>query len=71
MENMNDRKTCSCPHHKVLPVAVILIGLAFLLQNLNILTAGEVGIIWPILLIIAGAVKLGGCTCCANKHNHQ
>jgi hypothetical protein len=59
---------CKCPHHKVMPVAIILIGLAFLLETFNILSASSVAIIWPVLLIIIGAVKLGGCKCCKQNH---
>ena len=57
---------CSCPHHKVVPLMIILIGVAFLLGALNVLTMSAVGIIWPILLIVAGGTKLGGCKCCTN-----
>ncbi|MEJ0053967.1 MAG: DUF5668 domain-containing protein [bacterium] len=70
MENNHmEMKVCKCPHHKVVPVAIILIGLAFLLQTWDILTMGAVAVIWPVLLIVIGAVKLGGCKCC--KENHQ
>ena len=67
MDNMN-QGGCKCPHHKVVPVALILIGLGFLLQSLNILTASFVGLVWPILVIIIGFVKLGGCKCCKQNH---
>jgi energy-converting hydrogenase Eha subunit C len=58
-------KHCKCPHHKVVPLAIILIGLAFLLQALNYLSVGAVAIIWPILIIIIGLMKLtrGMCKC--------
>jgi hypothetical protein len=70
MENMNQGGSmgCKCPHHKVTPVAIILIGLAFLLGDWNILTMGAVALIWPVLLIIIGLVKLGGCKCCKKSH---
>lgn len=61
-------KVCKCSHHKVMPIALILIGLIVLLGNLGWLGANGatiVGIVWPILLIIAAGTKLGGCKCCA------
>ena len=59
-------KTCGCGHHKVVPIVVTLIGLAFLLQTFDVLSANTVSIAWPILLIIGGLTKLGGdsCNCC-------
>lgn len=57
---------CKCPHHKVVPIVIVLIGLAFLLEAYNVLTAGFVAIAWPVLVIIAGVTKLfgAGCKCC-------
>jgi hypothetical protein len=57
---------CKCPHHKIIPLAIVLIGLAFLLQALNVLSAGFVALAWPILVIIIGLMKLtkGMCKCC-------
>ena len=58
---------CSCPHHKVVPLMIVLIALTFLLGNLGTLTASFVGIAWPVLLGVAGLTKLcsGSCKCCA------
>jgi hypothetical protein len=66
MEMGETKKVCSCGHHKVLPIIVILLGLAFLLGALNVLTATVVNMIWPILLIIGGVVKMSEsrCSCC-------
>ena len=67
MNEMNKTcETCGCPHHKVVPALIVLIGFAFLLQNLNILTTSATAIIWPILLILIGGMKLmkGACKCC-------
>ena len=66
MENTEGQKCCGCPHHKVVPVLVVLFGLTFLLGNLNVLTQQFVGIAWPIIVGIAGLTKLGGgkCKCC-------
>ena len=60
-------KVCNCPHHKVLPWVVVLIGLDFLLGGLGVLAWNFVDITWPILLIIAGGTKLVGCKCCSGK----
>jgi uncharacterized membrane protein (Fun14 family) len=59
-------KHCKCAHHKVIPVAIVLIGLMFLLQALNMVSAGVVAITWPILVIIIGLMKFtkGMCKCC-------
>ncbi len=61
---MEDKKVCKCTHHKVVPTCIILIGLAFLLLQLNILTVYAVGIVWPILLIVIGVTKMVKCKCC-------
>jgi len=60
-------KVCKCPHHKVMPIAVILLALAFLAADFNWLSWGAVNIIWPILLIIAVAPKLACCKCCGSE----
>ncbi len=58
--------TCGCKHHKIVPAAVIVFGIVFLLGYLSVLSWGAVNIIWPILVIIAGIMKLtkGKCKCC-------
>jgi hypothetical protein len=70
---MNDMQTmgakhnvCKCYHHKVIPVSIILIGVAFLLETLGILTDFALNMIWPVLLIVIGGTKLGArvCKCC-------
>ncbi len=57
---------CGCGHHKVVPILIILLGLVFLLAQVNVLTWAFADVTWPILVIIAGCVKLfgGSCTCC-------
>lgn len=62
MDN-NNAPVCSCKHHKVVPILVILFGLAFLLEAFGALSMTVVNIVWPILVIIAGVAKL--CKCCA------
>ncbi len=44
--------------HFVFGVVVIVIGVAFLLDNLNILDAGEIFRYWPVLLILLGISRL-------------
>ncbi len=67
MENMQGMKNmCACPHHRVLPVLVILFGLTFLLQAWNVVTPAFAMTVWPILVIVAGFMKLtkNMCKCC-------
>ena len=68
MPNMGEKKVCKCSHHKVVPVLVILLGLVFLLQALNIITAGFAMIMWPIVIIAIGVMMImknsGMCKCC-------
>lgn len=58
--------SCGCGCHKVVPISIILIGLAFLLQAFDVLSASVVSIAWPILVIIIGGMKLASraCKCC-------
>ena len=60
---------CSCPHHKIVTLAVTLIGLVFLLEAMNYMSAGTASVTWPILLIVIGLMKLfkGSCKCCSVK----
>jgi len=65
--NCGDGKGCNCPHHKAVPVFVILIALAFLLNAWDVLISdGALSVIWPILLAAIGFTKLnkGRCKCC-------
>ncbi len=66
MNNESDAKVCNCPHHKMVPIFIVLIGLTFLLGALNVLSAGAVSITWPIFVILAGLMKMmkGACKCC-------
>lgn len=70
---MNENMTggaCRCPHHSMIPLAVVAFGAVFLLGTMNVLTTAAVNILWPIIVIIAGLTKLMGkrCSCCANMH---
>ena len=60
------KKGCNCPHHKVMPIGIILIALTFLLGTWGIFNEGTVAVIWPVLLLIIGVTKLMGqkCSCC-------
>jgi hypothetical protein len=62
-------QACKCGHHKVIPVLIILLGLTFLLQAFGVVGWYFVSVTWPILLIIAGIVKLAGrsCGCCSGS----
>ncbi len=66
MNEKMDGGMCRCSHHSMIPVFVIAFGALFLLGDLNVLTAGAVNILWPILVIAAGFMKLMGkkCKCC-------
>jgi hypothetical protein len=67
MNHMNGAAACRCGHHKLVPILIALIGLAFLLQALGVLSASFVGLAWPVGLILIGGAKLkgGGCRCYA------
>jgi len=64
MEDM--KNMCKCPHHKAMPILVILFGLTFLLGAWGTLSQETVNFVWPVLVILAGVVKMtkGMCKCC-------
>ncbi|MFA5946588.1 MAG: DUF5668 domain-containing protein [Patescibacteria group bacterium] len=66
---MHDGGMCGCPHHKLVPLIIVIVGVAFLLQTLGVLTAATVSMVWPIGLIMIGLMKLssGMCGCCSMK----
>jgi hypothetical protein len=61
-----DKGACACPHHKMVPGLVVLFGLLFLLGSFGVVSAATVNMIWPILVILAGGMKMmeGKCKCC-------
>ena len=65
---MQNGNVCKCPHHKMIPLLVLLFGITFLLGALGTLSAGTVNVVWPILVIIAALMKLskGMCKCCGS-----
>lgn len=58
--------SCKCPHHKMVPLFIVLIGLTFLLEALGVVSVGFANVAWPILLILIGLQKMmrGMCKCC-------
>ncbi len=68
MDNeLTDKKNlCGCVHHKMTPILITLIGLAFLLLRLDVLTQNFVDYAWPVLIIAIGVTKITGskCKCC-------
>jgi hypothetical protein len=67
MEGMSGCCSCKCPHHKVPAVLWIIFGLVFLLGALGSLAWSTINIVWPILVILFGFMKLMGssCKCCS------
>lgn len=59
-------KMCPCPHHKMMPLFISLIGLTFLAKALGWLGATTADIVWPLLLVLMGLQKMFGhlCGCC-------
>ena len=57
---------CGCSHHSVVPVLVVLFGVLFLLGNLGVIASETVSVVWPIIVILCGSMKLmsGKCKCC-------
>lgn len=65
---MEGKKVCRCPHHKVMPGLIILLGLIFLLQAINVVSAGFAMVAWPVVVILIGLQKFAEkshmCKCC-------
>jgi len=68
MENTPSREKnlCDCIHHQIIPVLIMVFGGLFLLLRFYIITEELVSLVWPILVIGAGAVKFRErtCRCC-------
>jgi len=59
---------CKCPCHKMMGILIALIGVTFLLGNLDVVSQKFVATAWPILLILIGLKKSflkGMCKCCS------
>lgn len=71
MEQQEEKKKCCCICHKMTGILIALIGVAFLLGALEVMSAKAVGITWPILLILIGlkgaCCGKGKCKCCSEK----
>jgi hypothetical protein len=62
--------SCGCTCHKMNGIFVALIGLAFLLGALDVVSQHVVGIAWPVVLILLGlqnSLGRGRCKCCAES----
>ena len=57
---------CKCTHHSVVPLCIILVAAAFLLQEVSVISTHTLGIIWPTLVIIGAAASMfeNKCHCC-------
>lgn len=60
-------KTCSCPHHKLIPTLIIFFALLFLLGAFGVVTERFVSIAWPIIVGVAGFFKLIEDKCKCNR----
>lgn len=60
-------QSCPCPHHKMVPVYVVLLGVLFLLNAFDVVTAGVTAMVWPIIIIAIGLQKIfqSRCSCCS------
>ena len=58
---------CKCPHHKMIPLFIVIFGVLFLLNSQGMVADDTVGVVWPILVILGGLQKLfrGMCKCCS------
>ena len=72
MQNMSSCEMCKCPHHKIIPALITLIGVLFLLSALNVIgedvtTMTTIG--WSIAVILIGLNKMMSrkCKCCSTK----
>jgi hypothetical protein len=66
MQQTANDGACNCPHHKMGPLLIILLGLLWLLSALNVISINIVSIILPIIVIAIGLMVLfkGECRCC-------
>jgi len=58
--------TCDCFHHHTIPVLMVLFATVFLLGYQGYISAEAVNFFWPLLVGVAGLVKLyeASCRCC-------
>jgi len=58
---------CNCPHHKVFAFVVLLVGILFLLKDLNYWSFWNLNW-WTVGFLMLGLKKVAGCKCCAGGH---
>ena len=58
--------SCECMCHKMLSVLVFLFGLVFLLDAMAVISHAMAYMIWPVIVMVAGATMFfkGSCKCC-------
>ena len=66
MDESMQKNVCGCPHHRMIPLLVVLFAIVFLLGAFDVLTQRVVSISWPVIVGVAGLMKLGEsrCKCC-------
>ena len=67
MNNKPQKNVCTCLHHKVVPLAILVIGLAYLCESLGWGVSSMLrDIVLGLGLVVIGGIKLGEnkCTCC-------
>lgn len=64
----NGKNNCHCSCHQTLGIIIAFIGVVFLLGHFDVVGPDTVGLMWPILLILAGIKKAYGrnCKCCSS-----
>jgi len=60
------KNTCTCTHHKLVPILALLFAILFLLHNCGYINDQFLSIAWP-MLVGLGAISFLGedeCPCC-------
>ena len=63
----SEEKACGCVCHKFNGILVAVLGLDFLLGQLDVISQKVVGTVWPIVVILLGlsnSIGKGKCKCC-------
>ncbi len=57
---------CKCPHHKMVPLLIFIIGLLFFLNAINVVTTSALTMLWPVAVMLVGLMKMmkRKCKCC-------
>lgn len=66
--NISEDKKC-CPCRKLPALFLVLFGFTFLLREAGFISQHVAGLIWPCLVILAGAQFMFGhlCKCCKTE----